>query len=78
MPIGASARLMVVFSGFYESHGPPPSGNDLGIVPAHRNGHQSGQQREHILHLRFVCYRPGGCQGNMEQVVARWRHLVAL
>jgi hypothetical protein len=30
------------------------------------------------LHLRFVCYRPGGCQGNMEQVVARWRHLVAL
>ena len=48
------------------------------IVPAHRHGHRNGQQSGHILHLRFVCYRPGGCQGNMEQVVARWRHLVAL
>ena len=25
----------------------------------------------------FVCCCPGGCWGNMEQVVARWRHPVA-
>jgi hypothetical protein len=29
---------MVAFSGFYESHGPPPSGDASGIVPPHRHG----------------------------------------
>jgi hypothetical protein len=77
MPIGASAHPMAAFSGFYESHGPPPSGNELGIVPAHRNGHQSGQQREHILHLCFVCCCPGDPRSDTERLVARWRHLVA-
>ena len=32
MPIGASSRPMAVFSGFYESSRPPPSGNEGGIV----------------------------------------------
>ena len=40
--IGASARPMAVFSGFYESHGPTPSGDARGIVPAHRHGHRNG------------------------------------
>jgi hypothetical protein len=39
--IGASARPMAVFSGFYESHGPTPSGDARGIVPAHRHGHRN-------------------------------------
>ncbi len=43
--IGASARPMVAFSGFYESHEPPPSGDARGIVLPHRHGHQNGQQR---------------------------------
>ena len=42
---------MLAFSGFYESHGPTPSGDARGIVPAHCNGHCNGQQSGHILHL---------------------------
>jgi hypothetical protein len=42
--IRANARLIVAFSGFYESHKPPPLGNACGIVPPHRNGHKNGQQ----------------------------------
>jgi len=37
--IGASARLMGTYSGFYESHEPPPSGDARGIVLPHRDGH---------------------------------------
>ena len=79
MPIRASARPMAAFSDFYGygSHGPTPSGNARGIVPAHHHGHRNGQKSGHILHLRFVCCRPGGRQGNTEPVVPRWQHLVA-
>jgi hypothetical protein len=74
MPIGASARPMAAFlSGFYKSHGPTPSGDAWGIVPAHRLGHRNGRQSGHILHLCFVCCPPGGRQGDTEPVVARWR-----
>jgi hypothetical protein len=31
---------MVAFSGFYESHGAPPSGDVRSRVPAHRHAHQ--------------------------------------
>ena len=68
---------MVTFSGFYESHEPPPSGDARGIVPAHRDGHRNGQQSGHILNLHFVCCHPGGRQGDTERVVARWRRPVA-
>jgi len=30
-----------------------------------------------IVHCRFVCCRSGGRRGDMEQVVTRWRDLVA-
>ena len=43
---------MVAFSGFNESHEPPPLGDALGIVPPHRNGHRNGQQSEYMLHHR--------------------------
>jgi len=75
--IGASARPMAAFSGFYESHEPPPSGDAHVIVPPHCDGHQNGQQSGYILHLRFVCCRPGGRWGDTERVVAQWRLLVA-
>ena len=68
---------MVAFSGFNESHEPPPSGDVCSIVPPHRHGHQNGQQSGYMLHRRNVCCRPGGRRGNTEQVVARWRRLVA-
>ena len=68
---------MVAFSGFYESHEPHPSGDVRGIVPAHRDGHQNGQQSGHILHLHFVCCRPGGRRGDTERLVARWQRPVA-
>ena len=48
--IGASARPMVAFSGFYESHKPPPLGDARGIVPPYRDGHGNGQQSGYMLH----------------------------
>jgi hypothetical protein len=77
MPIGVSAHPMAAFSGFQESHGPPPLGDVCGIVPAHRHGHRNSQQSGHILHRYFVCSPPGRCRGDMERVVTRWRHPVA-
>ena len=68
---------MVAFSGFYESHGPTPLGDAHGIVPAHRHGHESGQQSGHILHCHFVFCRPGRCRGDTERLVAQWWRLVA-
>ena len=68
---------MAVFSGLYESPGPPPSGDARGIVPPHRNGHRNGHQRGgHVAHRCVGCV-PGGRRGNTEQVVARWQSLVA-
>ena len=75
--IRASACPMVVFSGFYENQEPPPSGNAIGIVLPHRDGHQNCQQSGHILHRHFVCCRPGGRRGHTERVVTRWWRLVA-
>ncbi len=75
--IGASARLMVAFSGFYESHEPPPSDNMRGIVLPHRDGYCNGQQSGYILHNCCVDCCPGSRWGDMERVVARWRRLVA-
>ena len=40
---------MVAFSGFYESHEPPPSGDARGIAPPHRDGHQNGQQSGYLF-----------------------------
>ena len=68
---------MAAFGGFYESHGPTPSGGVHGIAPAHHHVHQNGQQSGHILHRCFVFCCPGGRRGDTEQVVARWRRLVA-
>ena len=39
---------MAAFSGFYESPGPPPSGNVRGITPFHRHDYPNGQQRRYI------------------------------
>ena len=39
---GASSCPVVAFSGFYESPGPPSSGNARGIAPSHRHGYQKG------------------------------------
>ena len=68
---------MAAFSGFYESPGPPPSGDARGIVTPHRDGHQNGHQSRYILHLCIVSCRPGGRRGDTERVVAQWRHPVA-
>ena len=68
---------MAVFSGLYESPGPPPSGDARGIVPPHRDHHQNGHQSGYILHRRTICCRPGGRRGDTERVVARWRRSVA-
>jgi hypothetical protein len=35
---------MAAFSGFQESHGPPPLGDVCGIVPAHRHGHRNSSK----------------------------------
>ncbi len=68
---------MVAFSGFYESHEPPPSGDVRGIVPPHCDDHRNGQQSGYMLHRRFICCRPGGRRGNTERVIDQWRRPVA-
>jgi len=75
--IGVDARPMMVFSGFYESHEPPLSGDVCSIILPHRDGHQNGQQNGFILHCCFVDCHPGGCWDDTELVVARWRFPVA-
>jgi hypothetical protein len=45
---GASSSPMADFSGFYESPGPPSSGDALCISPAHRDGHRNGLRRRCI------------------------------
>ena len=54
MPIGSSAHPMAAFNDFYESPGLPPSGDERGIVPAHRHDHQNRQQSGHILHVEWL------------------------
>ena len=67
-----------VLSGFYESHKPPTTSGDAhGIEPPHHDGSWNGHQSGYILHLCFVCCRPGGRRGDMEQVVAQWGDPVA-
>ena len=78
MPIGVSARPMAAFSGFNESHEPPPSGHMRGIVPPHRDGHRNSQQSGYMFHFCCVDCCPGGRRGDTERVVARWRRPVAL
>ena len=68
---------MVVFSGFYESHEPHPSGDARGILPPHCDHHRNGHQSGYILHYRCVDCRPGDRRGDTERVVARWRRSVA-
>ncbi len=75
--IGASVCQMVAFSGFYESHEAPPWVDMRGIVRPHRDDHQNGHQSGYILHRCFVCCHPGGCRGDTQPVVARWRRPVA-
>ena len=65
---------MVAFSGFYESHEPPPLGDARGIAPPHRDGHRNGQQSGYMF---IMDCRPGVRRGDTEQVVARWRRPVA-
>jgi hypothetical protein len=68
---------MAVFSGLYESPGPPPSGDARGIVLPHHDHHQNGHQSGYISHYRCVDCRPGCRRGDTERVVARWRRPVA-
>ena len=54
--IGTSACPMAAFSGFYESHEPPLSGDLPCIVPPHPDGHQNG----HKSGYRSKCLPNGG------------------
>jgi hypothetical protein len=67
---------MAAFSGFYESHEPPPLGDAHGIVPVHPDGHHNGLQIGCILHNHCVDCRPGGRRGDTERVVAQWKRSV--
>ena len=62
---------MAVFSGLYESPGPPPSGYAHGIVLPHRDHHRNGHQSGYILHYRCVDCHPGGRRGDTERGVTR-------
>jgi len=62
---------MVVFSGFYESHGPPPLG-DASCTAIEMTSKGGG----HFAHHCVDC-RPGSRRGDAERVEARWQSLVA-
>ena len=68
---------MAVFSGLYESPGPPALGDARSIVLPHRDDHQNVHQSWYILHYCCVYCLPGGRRGNTERVVAQWRRSVA-
>jgi hypothetical protein len=70
--IRASARPMVAFSGFYESHELPSSGDVRGIVPLHRDGHRNGQQEGTFCIIVFVLspWRPPGRYGASSHLMA--------
>ncbi len=64
-------------SGFPCSPGPPLLGNTCGIVPAHHHGHQNGQQVWCFFRRFFLACDPVVCRDDMEQILTRWRRLVA-
>jgi hypothetical protein len=68
--IEASAHPMVVFSGFYESHEPPPSGDARGIVP------KWPSKWVHITSL-FCLLSPWRLPRQYGARVSRWQHPVA-
>jgi hypothetical protein len=55
---------MAAFSGFWESHEPPPLADEYGVVPAHHHSHQNDQQSGFILHCCFVRCHQGGRRGS--------------
>jgi hypothetical protein len=75
--IDRNTRPMVATSGVQHSPGPPPAGDACGIVPVHPTAIKMASKVGALFHCCFGCCRPGGCRGNMERVVARWRHPVA-
>ncbi len=56
--IGRNTRPMAASSGFYQSPGPPPLDNARGMVPAHRRGHQNGQQSWSMFSSPFCLLLP--------------------
>jgi len=50
---------MVAFSGFYESHKPPPSGDARGIAPPHRDDHRNGQQSGYMFIMNVALAAAG-------------------
>ncbi len=70
-PIATISRntcLMAASSGFYQSPGPPPSGDKCGIVPAHRCSHQNGQQSWCIFSSLFCLLSPWQPPGQYGEV----------
>jgi hypothetical protein len=65
---------MVAFSGFYEIHDPPPSGDARGTITAASRWPSKWPTK--WVHVHNDC-RPGGRRGDTERVVARWRRPVA-
>ena len=70
---------MVAFSGFYESHELPPSGNARDSTAASRWPLKRPTKRVHfcIVVVLIVALAAGGAIGDTEQAVAGWRHSVA-
>ncbi len=72
MPIGVSAHPMAAFSGFYESHEPPPLGYERSIVSAHRHGHRTASKVDtfYIVVLLLSPWRPSGRYGASSRPMA--------
>ena len=75
--IGRNTCPLVVFSGYYQSPGPPLFGDARGMVSVHHHGHQNGQQNLCIVAYFHCHWHHGGCRGNTEQIVPQLRRPVA-
>ncbi len=76
--IGRHTRPEALTSGFRDSPGPPPSGDALGYVPAHRQGQQNGRQVWYFFVVFLWHSNPLSVRGNTARILAWWRRPVAL
>ena len=72
---------MEAFSGFYESPGPPSSGDAHSIAPLHRHGHQNGPQWRCMAAAAYFdcCNRSQGpCYGPLKLTPSYYINLIGV
>ena len=68
---------MEATSGFPRSPEPPPLGDALGYVPAHRQGQRNGRHVWYFFVFFLWHLNPPSVRGDTARILARWRRPVA-